>query len=179
MSPRYAQYPQSQYNPMRKSYDLSGKEDLQDSMSERSRELSSIEQTLNNLSSKVFNAKKELEKKNDRHKELRNFQPRYIILEQDENPSGKDEEALPCKEEEESQKSQPSIHTIRKSPAVRISSLVQSVPKPKDSHGFETNPYSPRKHNIYYVSEIIRAISDKNSLAREHLVGSMKIIKFL
>lgn len=56
---------------------------------------------------------------------------------------------------------------------------MQSVPKPKDSHGFETNPYSPRKHNVYYVSEIVKAISDKNSLAREHLVGSIKILHFL
>ena len=56
---------------------------------------------------------------------------------------------------------------------------MQSVPKPKDSHGFDTNPYSPRKHNIYYVSEIVRAIADKNSIAREHLVGSIKILKFL
>jgi len=52
--------------------------------------LSSIEQTLNNLSCKVFNAKKELEKKNDRHKEQR-FQPRYIILEQDECPPSKED----------------------------------------------------------------------------------------
>jgi hypothetical protein len=62
---------------------------------------------------------------------------------------------------------------------VRISSLVQSVPKPKECHGFETNPYSPRKHNTYYVSEIVRAIGDRNSIAREHLVGSIKILKFL
>ena len=37
-----------------------------------------------------------------------------------------------------------------------LDDLVTKVPERKELHSFEKNPYSPR-HNIYYVSEIVRA----------------------
>lgn len=40
------------------------------------------------------------------------------------------------------------------------------------------DPYSPR-HNVYYVSEIVRAYKEENSLAREHLVSSIQLLKML
>lgn len=33
-----------------------------------------------------------------------------------------------------------------------LQKLVTTLPKPKDAVGFALNPYSPRHHNIYYVS---------------------------
>lgn len=47
----------------------------------------------------------------------------------------------------------------------KLDAIVTSVPEPKEMHAFEKDPYSPR-HNIYYVSEIVRAYKDHRSLAR-------------
>ena len=44
-------------------------------------------------------------------------------------------------------------------------SLVTSVPKPQNATIFKFNPYSPRGHNQYYVSEVVRAMNERNSLA--------------
>jgi hypothetical protein len=38
------------------------------------------------------------------------------------------------------------------------------------------NPYSPR-HNIYYISEIIKFYKDDRSLAREHITMSAQYLK--
>lgn len=43
---------------------------------------------------------------------------------------------------------------------------------------FHSNPYSPR-HNVYYVSELVRAYKDEQSLAKEHLLNSLNILKML
>ena len=59
----------------------------------------------------------------------------------------------------------------------KLSSFITSVPKPKNAKVFTLNPYSPRRHSIYYVSESIRAINEKNSLALEHINASIRIIK--
>jgi hypothetical protein len=52
------------------------------------------------------------------------------------------------------------------------------VPEHKELHSFEKNPYSP-KHNIYYISEIIKSYKDDKSLGREHLLTSLHIFKVL
>ena len=49
--------------------------------------------------------------------------------------------------------------------------------KPKNVKIFNLNPYSPRRHSIYYVSETIRAINEKNSLALDHVNNSIKMMK--
>ena len=59
-----------------------------------------------------------------------------------------------------------------------LNGLVTQVPQHAQLHSFNTNPYSPR-HNVYYVSELVRAINDERSLAREHLVTSLNILKNL
>ena len=48
----------------------------------------------------------------------------------------------------------------------------------KELHTFDHNPYSP-KHNIYYISEIIKSYRDEKSLGREHLLTSLHIFKVL
>ena len=48
----------------------------------------------------------------------------------------------------------------------------------KELHNFDYNPYSPR-HNMYYVSEITRAYKEDKSLAREHLLTSMQLLKIM
>jgi hypothetical protein len=55
---------------------------------------------------------------------------------------------------------------------------VTQVPHHKELKSFDFNPYSPR-HNTYYVSEIVRAYKEENSLAREHLINSMHLLKML
>ena len=47
----------------------------------------------------------------------------------------------------------------------KLTEIVTSVPEHKELHTFERDPYSP-KHDIYYVSEIVRAYKDVKSLAR-------------
>lgn len=46
-----------------------------------------------------------------------------------------------------------------------LKGLVTQVPEYSDLHTFNSNPYSPR-HNVYYVSELVRAYQDSRSLAR-------------
>ena len=59
-----------------------------------------------------------------------------------------------------------------------LSLLVTSVPEHKELHTFDKNPYSP-KHNVYYISEIIKSYRDDKSLGREHLLTSLHIFKVL
>ena len=42
---------------------------------------------------------------------------------------------------------------------VDLKQFVTSVPEHKELHTFEKNPYSP-KHNLYYISEIIKSYKD-------------------
>ncbi len=53
-----------------------------------------------------------------------------------------------------------------------------SFPEHKELHTFEKDPYSP-KHNIYYISEIVKSYKDEKSLGREHLLTSLHIFKIL
>ena len=59
-----------------------------------------------------------------------------------------------------------------------LNNLVTQVPQHKELQTFNFNPYSPR-HNIYYVSEIARAYKEAKSLAREHILSSMRILRVL
>lgn len=36
-----------------------------------------------------------------------------------------------------------------------------------------------QKSNIYYVTEVVRTHKDENSIARDHLVGSLQLLKML
>ena len=59
-----------------------------------------------------------------------------------------------------------------------LGNFVTQVPQFKELHTFNFNPYSPR-HNLYYVSEIVRAYKEDRSLAREHILSSMHILRLL
>lgn len=59
-----------------------------------------------------------------------------------------------------------------------LKSLVTQMPERTELHAFTNNPYSPR-HNIYYVSELVRAYKDERSLAREHLNTTLNILKLI
>ena len=61
---------------------------------------------------------------------------------------------------------------------ISLKGLVTQVPEQAELRTFNSNPYSPR-HNLYYVSELIRAYQDEKSLAREHLVTSLNVLKLL
>lgn len=63
-------------------------------------------------------------------------------------------------------------------PKASLKQFVSSVPEHAELHTFDKNPYSP-KHNIYYISEIIKSYRDEKSLAREHLLTSLHIFKVL
>lgn len=84
------------------------------------------------------------------------------------------------KKKEEKQK----ILDIKKGPReenekkISLKGLVTQVPEHAELKTFNSNPYSPR-HNVYYVSELIRAYMDEKSLAREHLNTSLSILKML
>lgn len=41
----------------------------------------------------------------------------------------------------------------------KINQLVSATPKPKNFKPVYLNPYSPRRHSIYYVSEAVRAMN--------------------
>jgi len=43
------------------------------------------------------------------------------------------------------------------------------MPKPKNILPTLFNPYNTSKNNRYYVTEAIRAINEKNSMAVEHI----------
>lgn len=58
-----------------------------------------------------------------------------------------------------------------------MAELITNIPKPKNFKPIYTNPYSPRRHSIYYISEAIRAANEKNSLILEHINASIRIIK--
>lgn len=60
-----------------------------------------------------------------------------------------------------------------------LKGIVTQVPKQnKELHSFDHNPYSPR-HNMYYVSEIVKAYKEEKSLAREHLLTSMQLLRIM
>jgi hypothetical protein len=59
-----------------------------------------------------------------------------------------------------------------------LKQFVTQVPEHKELHTVEKNPYSP-KHNVYYISEIIKTYKDEKSLGREHLLTSLHIFKIL
>lgn len=58
-----------------------------------------------------------------------------------------------------------------------LKNLVTQSAEHQVYHTFSQSPYSPR-HNIYYVSEIVRAYKDDRSLAREHLLTTMQIMEY-
>lgn len=41
----------------------------------------------------------------------------------------------------------------------KLNSIKTSIAKPRNVKSFNVNPYSPRKHSTYYISEAIRAIN--------------------
>lgn len=60
-----------------------------------------------------------------------------------------------------------------------LKGIVTQMPKQnRDLHSFDHNPYSPR-HNMYYVSEITRAYKEEKSIAREHLLTSIQLLKIM
>jgi hypothetical protein len=56
--------------------------------------------------------------------------------------------------------------------------VVSQVTCKKNLKPLSFDPYSPR-HNVYYVSEIVRAYKEEISLAREHLISSIQFLKML
>jgi hypothetical protein len=70
------------------------------------------------------------------------------------------------------------VNEERQERKLDLKQLVTSMPEHKDVHTFERDPYSP-KHNIYYISEIIKTYKDDKSLGREHLLTSLHIFKIL
>ena len=70
------------------------------------------------------------------------------------------------------------IETKNETKASPLGGLVTQVAEHKELHTFEKNPYSPN-HNIYYVSEIVRAYKEEKSLAREHLFTSLQVFRML
>jgi hypothetical protein len=50
--------------------------------------------------------------------------------------------------------------------------------KPKNITQFAANPYFTRKNSsLYYITEAVRAIHEKNSLAVEHICTSIQVLK--
>lgn len=76
--------------------------------------------------------------------------------------------------------------TLRKSKDVRgeeegkgvesLRSFVTQVTEGENYQPCNTNPYSPR-HNLYYISEIIKYYKNDRSLAREHITMSAQYLK--
>lgn len=58
-----------------------------------------------------------------------------------------------------------------------IEQFTHSSPKPKNITTFSVNPYLSIKNNQYYLSEVVRAIHEKNSLAVEHITASIQFLK--
>ena len=95
------------------------------------------------------------------------------------NLQRKKQEKLKKKKEEEEKKNKQEEQkkTKKKKPSIALDDLVTQVPERKELHTFVQNPYSPR-HNIYYVSEVVRAYKDSKSLAREHVHTSLQIMAY-
>lgn len=55
----------------------------------------------------------------------------------------------------------------------RIGAVTNAVPKPSNVAVPTSNPYAFSKASKYYVSEVVRAIHEKNSLAVEHINASL------
>lgn len=68
--------------------------------------------------------------------------------------------------------------TVKENKKDPLKEVVSQVSYKKNLKPMAFDPYSPR-HNTYYVSEIVRAYKEENSLAREHLVSSMQLLKML
>ena len=94
------------------------------------------------------------------------------ISDMKKNLQKKKEEKL--RQQESKQKAEKENEVSKKG----LKDLVTKVPDHSDLHTFQANPYSPR-HNVYYVSELVRAYKDEQSLAREHLLTSLNILRVL
>lgn len=81
------------------------------------------------------------------------------------------------KQQEKQAKQKKKKEEAKKKKTNKLTEIVTSVPEHKELHAFERDPYSP-KHNIYYVSEIVRAYKDVKSLAREHLQTTLQIMAY-
>lgn len=86
----------------------------------------------------------------------------------DELQEGKEEQTITAADSE---------ITLKNNPDKKLAALINSTPKPKNFKPAYSNPYSPRRNAIYYISEAIRAVNEKNSLVVEHISGSIRIIK--
>jgi hypothetical protein len=58
-----------------------------------------------------------------------------------------------------------------------IEQFTHASPKPKNITTFNVNPYLSIKNNQYYLSEVVRAIHEKNSLAVEHITTSIQFLR--
>ena len=92
---------------------------------------------------------------------MKKKQQKFIIYEEDDNDVTKPSDSSITLKNSESQ----------------TATLITNISKPKNFKPTYTNPYSPRHHSTYYVSECLRAINEKNSLAMEHISSSIRIIK--
>lgn len=125
--------------------------------------LSKIESQLDTLEQRVNKAIKELSSKNSRKQskdikiipedEGSDYFPRETNL---SKPRIYSEEGMERKRSTKNLNPPSDLKATLKIPD--LSKLVTTIPKPKDAVSFTTNPYSPRNHNIYYVSELVRAI---------------------
>jgi len=62
-------------------------------------------------------------------------------------------------------------------PIQKISQFITSQPKPENFQPFTYNPYDSRSQNLYYISEALRAVNEKNSLVVEHINISIQMIQ--
>lgn len=60
-----------------------------------------------------------------------------------------------------------------------LKQLVSQVNCSKNLKSINFDPYTPKSHHIYYVSEILRAYKEQNSLARDHLINSLHQLRTL
>lgn len=84
------------------------------------------------------------------------------------------------REEASSQRESSQRESSAKKPATQaqpaLRGLVTQVPQQKDLKYFDSNPYSPRS-SVYYVSEVAKAYKEERSIAREHLISSMQLLR--
>ncbi len=66
------------------------------------------------------------------------------------------------------------VENLKKS---KIEEFTNMMPKPKNISPLLVNPYNSIRNNYYYISEVIRAIHEKNSLAVEHIETSIIMLK--
>lgn len=88
------------------------------------------------------------------------------------------QQLLEARKRREQQREEERRRQEEASKKVNLKEFITQVPEHKELHTFDKDPYSPR-HNIYYISEIIKSYKDEKSLAREHLLTSLHILKIL